>query len=111
MDEGKPLIPGLGGTGGGGEDGRGGGRGGGGNRDNEQGGGGGGGSVVASLGSAVQVEPMKPMLKPPETKRLKLRCGEPLSKFAFKFNLRRYSSGSAWTSTPTNSKRRGTSMS
>jgi hypothetical protein len=33
---------------------------------------------------------MKPTLKPPGTKRLKLIHDEPLSKFAFKFNLRRY---------------------
>ena len=29
-------------------------------------------------------------MKPPGTKRLKLQCDEPLSDFAFKFNLRRY---------------------
>jgi len=33
---------------------------------------------------------MKPMLKAPGTKRLKLICDDPLSDFAFKFNLRRY---------------------
>jgi hypothetical protein len=33
---------------------------------------------------------MKPKLKPPGTKRLKLNCHEPLSTSAFKFNLRRY---------------------
>jgi hypothetical protein len=33
---------------------------------------------------------MKPKLKPPGTKRLKLNYDEPLSTFAFKFNLRRY---------------------
>jgi hypothetical protein len=33
---------------------------------------------------------MKPELKPPGTKRLKLRYGEPPSKFAFNFNWRRY---------------------
>jgi len=36
---------------------------------------------------------MKPKLKPPGSKRLKLRCVVPLAKFAFKFNLRRYSVG------------------
>jgi hypothetical protein len=30
------------------------------------------------------------MLKAPGTKRLKLQCDDPLSNFAFKFNLRRY---------------------
>jgi len=33
---------------------------------------------------------MKPKLKAPGTKRLTLKCDEPLSNFAFKFNLRRY---------------------
>jgi len=45
----------------------------------------------AVRGGAVQVEPMKPMLKGPGTKRLKLIGDELLSNFAFKFNLRRYS--------------------
>jgi hypothetical protein len=35
---------------------------------------------------------MKPTLKAPRTKRLKLKYDVPLSNFAFKFNLRRYSS-------------------
>jgi hypothetical protein len=38
----------------------------------------------------VQVDPSKPTLKAPETKRLKLQCDGPLSDFAFNFNLRRY---------------------
>jgi len=38
----------------------------------------------------VQVDPMKLKLKPPGTYRLKLNCDDPLSIFAFKFNLRRY---------------------
>ena len=38
----------------------------------------------------MQVDPIKPMLKAPETHLLKLRYDEPLSKFAFKLNLRRY---------------------
>jgi len=33
---------------------------------------------------------MKPTLKAPGTKRLKLNCDEQLSNSAFKFNLRRY---------------------
>jgi len=33
---------------------------------------------------------MKPKLKPPGTKRLKLKCDILLSTDAFKFNLRRY---------------------
>ena len=38
----------------------------------------------------MQVDPIKPTLKPPRTKRLKLQHDEPLSSFAFNFNLRRY---------------------
>jgi len=38
----------------------------------------------------VQVDPIKPMLKPPGPKRSRLKCDEPLSKMAFKFKLRRY---------------------
>ena len=41
-------------------------------------------------GGAVQVGPMKPILKPPRSKRLKLKYDVLLSYFAFKFNLRRY---------------------
>jgi len=39
----------------------------------------------------VQVDPIKPKLKPPGTKRLKLKCDMLPSSSAFKFNLRRYS--------------------
>ena len=45
------------------------------------------------LGRAVQVDPIKPMLKPPGTKRLKLNCDVLLSTSAFKINLRRYTLG------------------
>ncbi len=45
----------------------------------------------AHQGKPVQVDPIKPTLKAPGTKRLKLEYDEPLSNFAFKFNLRRYS--------------------
>jgi hypothetical protein len=38
----------------------------------------------------VQVDPIKPVLKAPVTKRLKLKQGELLSRCAFKFDLRRY---------------------
>jgi hypothetical protein len=37
----------------------------------------------------VQVDPIKPKLKPPGTTPLKLQYDEPLSSFAFEFNLRR----------------------
>ena len=45
-------------------------------------------------GRPVQVEPMKPVLKAPGTKRLKLKYNKLLSSLAFKFNLRRYSTAS-----------------
>jgi len=38
----------------------------------------------------VQVDPIKPALKPPGVKRLKLKHDELLSNFAFNVNLRRY---------------------
>jgi hypothetical protein len=38
----------------------------------------------------VQVDPFKPALKAPGTKRLKLIHDGPLSNFAFKLKLRRY---------------------
>ena len=38
----------------------------------------------------MQVDPIKPTLKAPVTKRLKLMCDDPLSKFAFNSNLSRY---------------------
>jgi len=61
-------------------------------------GGSGGGAVDCALpgarrrrhGKAVQVDPIKPTLKAPGIKLSKLRCGKPLSKLAFNFNLRRY---------------------
>jgi len=46
---------------------------------------------AAALGRAVQVDPIKPPLKPPGTWRLKLKYDEPLSNLAFNFNLRHYS--------------------
>jgi len=47
--------------------------------------------LLPDHGKAVQVDPMKPTLKPPGTKRSKLRCDKLLSTSAFKFKLRRYS--------------------
>ena len=38
----------------------------------------------------MQVDRIKPTLKSPGTKRLKLECDKPLSNFALNFNLRRY---------------------
>ena len=38
----------------------------------------------------MQLDPIRPKLKAPGTKRLKLKSDELLSNFAFKFNLRRY---------------------
>ena len=43
----------------------------------------------------MQVDPINPTLKPPGTKRLKLKCEKLLSTFAFKFNLRRYNKAMA----------------
>ena len=43
----------------------------------------------------MQVDPIKPTLKAPGTKRLKQEQDEPLSSSAFNFNLRRYSVGAA----------------
>ena len=42
------------------------------------------------LGKAVQVDSMKPKLKPPGTKRSKLKCDILLSIYALEFILRRY---------------------
>jgi hypothetical protein len=42
----------------------------------------------------VQVDPIKPKLRPPGTKLLKLKCDILLSTSAFRFNLRRYRVGS-----------------
>jgi len=42
------------------------------------------------LGTAVQIDPIKPMLKAPGSKRLKLEYDELLSNFGFNINLRRY---------------------
>jgi len=44
----------------------------------------------------MQVDPIKPSLKPPGTERLKMKCDVLLSTVAFKFNLRRYSSGAPY---------------
>jgi hypothetical protein len=41
----------------------------------------------------VQIELIKPKLKPPGTKHLKRKCDKLLSNFAFNFNLRRYTMG------------------
>ena len=41
----------------------------------------------------MQVNPIKSTLKALGTKRLKLEYAEPLSNFAFEFNLRRYTKG------------------
>ena len=38
----------------------------------------------------MQVDPTKPSLIPPVSKRLKLKCDQMLSNFAFNCNLRRY---------------------
>jgi hypothetical protein len=45
----------------------------------------------------VQVAPIKPSLKAPATKPLKLKCDQLLSSFAFNFNLRRYNTNTLST--------------
>ena len=47
-------------------------------------------AAAARRGKAVQVDPIKPTLKAPATKRLKLKYDNLRSNFAFHFNLRRY---------------------
>jgi len=59
---------------------------------------------VKPPGRAVQVDPIKPTVKAPGIKLLKLQYGKPLSNVTFKFSLRRYTPGSArrtGTATPT----------
>jgi hypothetical protein len=51
------------------------------------------GRLSAEHGRAVQVDPNKPTLKAPGSKRLKLEYDKLLSGFAFNLNLRRYSTG------------------
>jgi hypothetical protein len=51
-------------------------------------------------GRVVQIDPMKPKLKPPGTKRLKLEYDGLLSNFGFKFNLRRYTVDTVWLHDP-----------
>ena len=41
----------------------------------------------------MQVDPIKPTLKAPGVKRLKLQYDGPVSKFAFKSNFRHYTQG------------------
>jgi hypothetical protein len=54
-------------------------------------------------GRAVQVHPVKPTLKAPGTKRLKLKYNILLSSFAFNFNLRQYSRATARAALPSSS--------
>jgi len=56
------------------------------------------GRVAFTLGRAVQVDPMKPKLKPPGAERFKLKHDICFSTSAFKFNLRRYNVG--WAAPP-----------
>ena len=51
--------------------------------------------VGTSHGGAVQVDPMRPEFKAPGTNLLTLEYDEPLSTFAFKFNLRRYTAATS----------------
>jgi hypothetical protein len=47
-------------------------------------------SACRDHGRAVQVDPIKPTLKPPGNKSLKLNSDEPLSSSGFECKLRRY---------------------
>ena len=47
-------------------------------------------AVLTHLGRVVQVDPIKPTLKAPGAKHLKLEFDEPPSNFGFEFNLRHY---------------------
>jgi hypothetical protein len=49
---------------------------------------------LESLSRAVQLDPMKSTLRAPGSKGSKLNCDYALSNVVFKFNLRRYTSGS-----------------
>ena len=51
------------------------------------------GALFGDPGRAVQADPIKPTLKAPGAKRLKLKYDEPLSNVAFTFNMRRYTRG------------------
>jgi hypothetical protein len=51
-------------------------------------------------GRAVQVDPVKPTLKPPGAKHLKLKHDKLPSKFAFKFNLHHYIAGTPPAAAP-----------
>jgi len=64
-------------------------------------------AALAANGRAVQVDPIKPTLKPPGTKRLRLKYDEPLSNFAFKINLRRYTKAGCptWTTSTMRTRR------
>ena len=49
-----------------------------------------GGTFLGRHGRVVQVDPITPALKALGTHLLILECDEPLSTFAFKINMRRY---------------------
>jgi hypothetical protein len=58
-------------------------------------------AAAESLGRVVQANPIKPKLKAPGSKRLKLKYGALFSRFAFNFDLRRYTSASVPWRPPT----------
>ena len=59
-------------------------------RDGEAGAAAGDGAAGRGHGRAVQVDPIKPTVKAPGIKLVKVKCDEPLSNFVYKLNLRRY---------------------
>ena len=56
--------------------------------------------MVGRGGRALQLDPIKPMLKAPATKRLKLEYDKLASSFTFNCNLRRYTASHAASSGP-----------
>jgi hypothetical protein len=64
-------------------------------------------AVAADHGRVVQFDPIKPALKAPGTKRLKLGYEKLLSSFAFKCNLCRYTMGDLSKGKDTNGKPAG----
>jgi len=63
---------------------------------------------LAGNGRAVQVDPIKPTLKAPGSMLLKLRYVGPVLNFAFKVNLRRYTTASPPSTAPSSRARRST---
>jgi len=57
-------------------------------------------ATLIDNGTAVQVEPMKPVFEAPGTKCLRLKYDKSLSNLTFNFNLRRYTAASSLSLSP-----------